>query len=98
LSWTFTGLSADLESVFSKNTDAKIPRYRESVLRALVDAGETRVWSLLLDLVLQTGHYPMSAEGAEQFFVESESRVWVHLAIDRFTGEILDRQVERVRN
>ncbi len=98
LSWTFTGLSADLESVFSKNTDAKIPRYRESVLRALVDAGETRVWSLLLDLVLQTGHYPMSAEGAEQFFVESESRVWVHLAIDRFTGEILDRQVEHVRN
>ncbi|NBV87683.1 MAG: hypothetical protein EBS01_15750, partial [Verrucomicrobia bacterium] len=51
LAWTFTGFSADLDAVFSQSTDAKVQRLRESVVRALVDAGQTRVWNLLLDLV-----------------------------------------------
>lgn len=31
-----------------------------------------------------------------QFSVEGEKRLWVHLAIDRFTGKIIDKQVELV--
>jgi len=29
-------------------------------------------------------------------FIESEQRYWVHVAIDRFTGEVLDKQIEVV--
>lgn len=96
LSWTFTGFSADVDAVFSKSTDAKVQRLRESVVRALVDAGQTRVWNLLLDVIVQTGNYPLNAVGLQQFRVTGESRAWVHVAIDRFTGEVLDRQVEFV--
>jgi hypothetical protein len=69
---------------------------RESVVRALVDAGQTRVWNLLLDVIVQTGHYPLNAADAQQFMVAGETRAWVHLAIDRLTGEVLERQVEFV--
>jgi hypothetical protein len=69
---------------------------RESILRALCDVGQVRVWNLLLDVIVQTGCYPASARDAAEFQVEAESRAWVHLAIDRLTGEILDRQVELV--
>jgi hypothetical protein len=96
VSWTFSGLSADLDAVFPNVADRKIPRLRESVLRALSDTGQVRVWNLLLDVVAQTGRYPHFARDAADFQVEGESRAWVHLAIDRLTGEILDRQMELV--
>ncbi|NBV32522.1 MAG: hypothetical protein EBR81_01615 [Proteobacteria bacterium] len=53
-------------------------------------------WNLLLDVIVQTGHYPLNASGAQQFMVTGETREWVHLAIDRLTGEVLERQVEFV--
>ena len=28
------------------------------------------------------------------FIVEGEQRYWVHVAIDRFTGQVIDQQVE----
>jgi hypothetical protein len=96
VSWTFSGLSADLDSAFATVPDRKIPRLRESILRALCDVGQVRVWNLLLDVIVQTGCYPASARDAAEFQVEAESRAWVHLTIDRLTGEILDRQVELV--
>jgi hypothetical protein len=96
VTWTFSGLSADLDSAFADVADRKIPRLRETALRALVDSGQVRVWNLLLDVIVQTGRYPYSAVSASEFLVETESRAWVHLAIDRYTGEVLDRQVEMV--
>lgn len=96
VSWTFSGLSADLDTAFMNVADRKIPRLRESVLRALSDAGQVRVWNLLLDVIAQSGSYPSSARDAADFHVEGESRAWVHLAIDRLTGEILDRQMELI--
>ena len=94
--WTFSGLSADLDAAFANTADRKIPRLRESVLRALSDCGQVRVWNLLLDVIVQTGRYPAFANNAADFQVEGESRAWVHLAIDRYTGRVLDRQVELV--
>jgi hypothetical protein len=96
VTWTFSGLSADLDGAFASASDQKIPRLRESVLRALSDCGQVRVWNLLIDVIVQTGHYPPLARNAAEFHVEGESRAWVHLAIDRLTGKILDRQVELV--
>ena len=55
-----------------------------------------RVWNLLLDVIVQTGRYPAFARNGAEFQVEGERRAWVHLAIDRLTGRVLDRQVELV--
>jgi hypothetical protein len=69
---------------------------RESVVRALSDAGQTRTWNLLIDLIAQSGRYPSSANSLAGFVVEGEVHYWVHVAIDRFTGEVIDKQIEVV--
>lgn len=89
-------LTSASDGVFSAAADAAIKRRRESVMRALVDSGNTRTWNLLVDLVAQVGRYPESASSLSQFTVEGETRFWVHLAIDRFTGKIVDMQTEIV--
>lgn len=80
---------------------SQIQRFREAPLRALAGAGQTRVWNLLIDLVAQVGRYPSTAAGASDplagFLVEGETRLWVHVSIDRLTGEILDKQIEVVK-
>lgn len=98
LNWHFTGFSADLDSnkVFTNAKDQKNLRMREAVVRALVDSGQTRVWNIMLDLIVQTGRLPSAASDLKQFVKEGEHRVWVFLAIDRLTGEVLDKIVEDV--
>lgn len=55
----YSGFSADLDAIF-----AGVPvfraseRARHSVMRALADSGSTRVWNLMIDLVVQIGRYP----------------------------------------
>src|SRR5208282_1392729 len=56
--------------------DKTIMRRRAAPIRALANAGQTRVWNLLIDLVAQTGRYPESALGMSNplaaFLVEGE--------------------------
>jgi hypothetical protein len=80
-----------------KTSLTQIQRFRESSIRALSTVGQTRIWNLMIDLVAQTGRYPQSAKSLAQFNVEGEQRYWVHLAIDRLTGKIIDEQVEVVK-
>lgn len=94
--WHFSGYSADLGSVFENSRDNKNQRLRESTIRALIDGGQTRVWNVMLDLVVQTGHLNKSASSLANFQKTAEAHVWVYLAIDRFTGEVLERQLEWV--
>jgi hypothetical protein len=47
-------------------------------------------------VIAQSGRYPPTATGLSQFVVEGEKRYWLHIAIDRFTGEIIDQQLEAV--
>jgi hypothetical protein len=97
LNWHFTGFSADLDSIFrGVPRDQKNLRMREAVIRALADGGQTRVWNIMLDLVVQTGRLVAGASDLNKFTRESERRVWVFLAIDRLTGKILDQQVEEI--
>jgi len=52
----------------------------------------------MIDLIAQTGHYKPNAQSLQNdFVVEGEQHYWVHVAIDRFTGQVLDRQVELVK-
>jgi hypothetical protein len=98
LTWHFTGFSADLDTAFVATKDRKTKRLRESVLRALADGGQTRVWNVMLDMVVQAGRLRPAASDLSQFVKEGENRVWVFMAIDRLTGEVLDQQVEWVTN
>jgi hypothetical protein len=74
-----------------------VQRYRGATIRALSNAGQVRVWNVMIDLVAQTGRYPASATNLDQFVVEGQQRYWVHLAIDRLTGKVLDKKVEVVK-
>ena len=69
---------------------------RETVARALAEVGQTRTWGLLIDVIAQSGRYPRTAITLAQFVVEGEKRYWLHVAIDRFTGEVIDQQLEAV--
>jgi hypothetical protein len=76
---------------------------RESVIRAFSDAGQTRTWNLMIDVVAQSGRYPPNAGSGPNtanplanFMVEGEQHYWVHVAIDRFTGQVIDKQIEVV--
>ena len=50
----------------------------------------------MIDLIAQSGRYPPNATSLSQFVVEGEKRYWLHVAIDRFTGEVIDQQLEAV--
>ena len=69
---------------------------REAVVRAVATMTQTRTWNLMIDVIAQSGRYPPNAASLAQFVVEGEKRYWLHIAIDRFTGEIIDQQLEAV--
>ncbi|RFC44999.1 MAG: hypothetical protein DVB28_000769 [Verrucomicrobia bacterium] len=87
----YDGFAADLSSSLVGEQS------RQAAVRALADMGQTRVWNLLIDLIVQAGRYPSGVDplgGLSYFVVEAERRVWVHVALDRLTGELLDSQIE----
>jgi hypothetical protein len=51
---------------------------------------------LPIDVIAQSGRYPPSANGLAGFMVEGETHYWVHVAIDSFTGQVIDKQIEVV--
>jgi len=94
--------SNDLTSILSNpslatDPEQRIERFRDTSIRALSSAGQTRVWNLMIDLVVETGRYPSTASNFNSFIVDGQVHYWFHLAIDRLTGELLDRRVETVK-
>jgi hypothetical protein len=79
------------------NADTRVERFRNAPIRALANAGTTRVWNLMIDVIAQTGRFPSSASNLASFNVEGERRYWVHVALDRYTGKVLDEQIEEVK-
>jgi len=70
---------------------------KDTFARALSELTQTRTWGLLIDVVAQTGHYKPNASNLQtDFVVEGEKRYWLHIAIDRFDGTIVDQQLEEV--
>jgi hypothetical protein len=100
--YTFAGFSALLSrsgiwDASSTIASQNIQRFRESAIRPLAECGQTRVWNLMIDVIAQVGRYPSGASSlGGSFLVEGEKRYWVHVAIDRLTGQVVDRQVEIV--
>jgi hypothetical protein len=96
-----TGLANQILPVYSgstaNQTDQLVKAQREAVPRALASVAHTRTWNLMIDLIAQSGRYPPGTSSLANFVVEGEQRYWVHVAIDRLTGQIIDRQIEAVK-
>jgi hypothetical protein len=83
---------------------ATLPKtYREALARAFGEDTQTRTWNLMIDVIAQSGRYPPNASAGPNtanplanFIVQGEQRYWVHVAIDRFTGQVIDKQIEVV--
>jgi hypothetical protein len=89
----YTGTTAN-------QTDQLVKTQREAVPRSLASVVQTRTWNLMIDVIAQSGRYPPTATTSAdlpKFIVEGEQRYWVHVAIDRFTGQVIDQQVEVVK-
>jgi hypothetical protein len=67
----------------------------KAVPRALASVRQTRTWNLMIDIA-QSGNYPPGENDLANFVVQGEQRYWVHVAIDRFIGQVIDRQIELV--
>jgi Tfp pilus assembly protein PilX len=83
--------AAAANTISSSSEEAK-----ETVARALAEVTQTRTWGLLIDLIAQSGRYPPTASSLSDFIVEGEKRYWLHVAIDRFSGQVVDQQLEEV--
>jgi hypothetical protein len=84
-----------LEAMANKlaSTDRPIKTSREAIVRALADAGTTRSWGLLIDVISQSGK--LSATGG--FLPEGESRLWNSVAIDRLSAKIIGQSNETIQ-
>jgi len=69
---------------------------REALVRGVIDGTGTRTWNLMIDLIAQSGRFRISATKLDDFVVEGEKRYWLHVAIDRFSGKVVDSQLEPV--
>jgi hypothetical protein len=95
----YAGVASDLQALFAKAPNRGTSLERHALARTLAACGETRVWNLLFDIIAQAGRFPPGAEkrgDLRNFVVGAEHRIWVHVAIDRLTGEVLDQQIEEV--
>jgi len=76
-----------------------VDEVKQTIARALAEAGQTRTWNLMIDVIAQTGNYaPGTADLTDptKFIVQGEKRYWLHIAIDRDGGAVLGSQLEQV--
>jgi len=93
---------ADLIANFMTNSEITalaptgIKSEEEAVVRGIAESSNTRTWNFMIDIIAQSGRYPATAASLDNFVVEGERRYWLHIAIDRYTGQIVDKQLEVV--
>jgi len=82
--------------LYQGSTSAAFPGQktrREAAIRALATVNNERTWNILIDVIAQVGK--SGATGAD-FIVEGESRHWLHVALDRYSGELVAESREQV--
>ena len=80
-----------LPAVLGVNDETK-----QTIARALADTGQARTWNVMIDVIAQTGHYGSNAQNLTAFIPEGEKRYWLHIALDRDSGNVLGTQLEEV--
>ena len=76
-----------------------VDEVKQTIARALAEAGQTRTWNLMIDLIAQTGNYAPGTPDltdSTKFIVQGEKRYWLHIALDRDDGTVLGTQLEEV--
>lgn len=68
----------------------------EAPVRALSGLSNFRTWNLMIDVIAQSGRMSPRATALKDFIVDGERCFWLHVAIDRYTGKIIQRQMEPV--
>lgn len=91
-----TALADPLFNSLPASADSGNKAYLEAPVRALSSVSNTRTWNLLIDVIAQTGRMAPNAQTLNSFIVEGEKRYWLHVALDRFTGKVIDQQLEPV--
>ncbi len=96
-----TGFSNSSAAAATKIANKSNKTYAEAPLRALSSVSNTRTWNLMIDVIAQSGLFPSSAPQTaaalgSSFIVQGERRYWLHIAIDRYTGQVVDQQLECV--
>jgi hypothetical protein len=90
-----TGIGV-IRNSFTSSPDQGNKAYLESPVRALADVVNTRTWNLMIDVIAQTGVFPPGSTDLNKFVVQGERRYWLHIALDRLTGKVIDQQLEPV--
>lgn len=94
---TPANFNSDLGNGANSEPSYYVKTQREAIIRALSGSTQTRTWNFLIDLVAQTGKYPPNATKlGSDFVVEGERRYWLHVAIDRYTSEVVAELLETV--
>ena len=92
----FNALGSYQSTVSTTDNPQDNKSYGEAYVRALAPVTNTRTWNLLIDVVAQSGHMAQTAKSLNDFVVDGERRYWLHISIDRYTGKIVDQQLEPV--
>lgn len=91
-------LGTPINNALAALADKANKNQSEAPVRALGSIVNLRTWNFLIDVVAQTGSFPLmdTALSGSSFLVKGERRYWLHVAIDRYTGKIVDQQLELV--
>lgn len=98
---TTSVLLQGFSSSANPSADQRDKTYLEAPIRALADVTNARTWNLMIDVIAQAGTFPADAPATPEalsssFNIQSETHYWLHVAIDRYTGEIVDQSLEQV--
>lgn len=91
-----TQLASTIQNALPATMDKANKAYAEAPVRALAPVTNTRTWNLLIDVIAQSGRFSGRAATLDKFSVDGERRYWLHIAIDRYTGKVIDQQLEPV--
>ncbi len=92
-------LAAAAASALHQVSGASEDEKKQTIARALAEAGQTRTWNLMIDVIAQTGQYAPGTNDLtdpSKFIVQGEKRYWLHIALDRDDGTVLGTQLEEV--
>lgn len=89
-----TSFKGPLEAMANELAAANRPikASREAIAKSLIDAGTTRSWNFLIDIIAQSGQ----VTPAGVFLPQGESRIWNSVAMDRFSAEVLEQFNETI--
>lgn len=85
-----------MRAASTNSADRGNKAYLEAPLRAISEASDFRTWNLMIDIIAQSGQMVPNAKKLGDFAVQAECRIWLHVSIDRYTGEVIARQIEPV--